>query len=99
MESYDSLLFCQQYRAMSRWVLNCPECKQEFTHTEIAKGSGIGALEHLAGGPYKPDFPRGGLKTVRELRERARWIMEIGEGLEITGTPRAQQKQSEVKPN
>jgi hypothetical protein len=29
---------------------------------------------------------------VRELRERARRIMESGEGLEITGTPRAQQK-------
>ncbi len=30
---------------------------------------------------------------VRELRERARRIMESGEGLEITGTPRAQQKE------
>jgi integrase len=29
---------------------------------------------------------------VRELRERARRIMEIGEGLEITGTQQAQQK-------
>jgi hypothetical protein len=29
---------------------------------------------------------------VRELRERARRIMETGQGLEITGTPRAQQK-------
>jgi integrase len=28
---------------------------------------------------------------VKELRERARRIMESGEGLEITGTPRAQQ--------
>jgi integrase len=36
---------------------------------------------------------------VRELRERARWIMEKGEGLEITGTPRAQQKPMEGKPN
>lgn len=36
---------------------------------------------------------------VRELRERARRIMESGEGLEITGTPRAQQKQPEGKPN
>jgi integrase len=36
---------------------------------------------------------------VRELRERARWIMENGEGLEITGTPRAQQKPPEVKYN
>lgn len=29
---------------------------------------------------------------VRELRERARRIMETGEGLEITGTQRAQEK-------
>jgi hypothetical protein len=29
---------------------------------------------------------------VRELRERARRIMETGEGLEITGTQQAQQK-------
>jgi integrase len=34
---------------------------------------------------------------VRELRERARRIMESGQGLEITGTQRAQQKASEAK--
>jgi integrase len=36
---------------------------------------------------------------VRELRERARWNMEEGEGLEITGTPRAQAKPVVGKPN
>lgn len=36
---------------------------------------------------------------VRELRERARRIMETGEGLEITGTQRAQQNAPGVKPN
>jgi integrase len=36
---------------------------------------------------------------VRELRERARRIMETGEGLEITGTQRAQEKAAEGKPN
>jgi len=36
---------------------------------------------------------------VRELRERARGIMENGLGLEITGTQRAQLKPAEVKPN
>jgi integrase len=36
---------------------------------------------------------------VRELRERARRIMESGEGLEITGTPRAQQTRPEAKPS
>jgi integrase len=36
---------------------------------------------------------------VRELRERARRIMESGEGLEITGTQRAQQSSPQGKPN
>ena len=36
---------------------------------------------------------------VRELRERARRIMETGTGLEITGTQRAQQNADGVKPN
>lgn len=36
---------------------------------------------------------------VRELRERARRIMESGEGLEITGTQQAQQNRAEGKPN
>ncbi|MGB6718210.1 MAG: site-specific integrase [Candidatus Acidiferrales bacterium] len=36
---------------------------------------------------------------VRELRERARRIMETGEGLEITGTRWAQQNAPGVKPN
>lgn len=36
---------------------------------------------------------------VRELRERARWIMENGAGLEITGTQQAQQKADHGKPN
>jgi integrase len=36
---------------------------------------------------------------VRELRERARGIMETGKGLEMAGTPRAQDKMPEGKPN
>jgi integrase len=36
---------------------------------------------------------------VRELRERARGIMETAKGLEIAGTPRAQDKMPEGKPN
>jgi len=36
---------------------------------------------------------------VRELRERARRIMESGEGLEITGTQQAQQKQATERIN
>jgi integrase len=36
---------------------------------------------------------------VRELRERARGIMETGKGLEIAGTPRAQAIVPEGKPN
>jgi hypothetical protein len=34
---------------------------------------------------------------VKELRERARRIMESGEGLEITGTPRAQERDDSRK--
>jgi integrase len=34
---------------------------------------------------------------VKELRERTRWIMENGEGLEITGTKRAQQIPAEER--
>lgn len=36
---------------------------------------------------------------VRELRERCREIMQNGQGLEITGTPRSQSKPAEGKPN
>lgn len=36
---------------------------------------------------------------VRELRERARRIMESGEGLEVVGTTQAQQRRLEWKPN
>jgi integrase len=36
---------------------------------------------------------------VKELRERTRYIMENGEGLEITGTKRAQQKPAEGRYN
>jgi integrase len=36
---------------------------------------------------------------VRELRERARGIIETGKGLEIVGTPRAQEKMPDGKPN
>ena len=35
------------------------------------------------------------LPFVREMRERARRIMELGEGLEITGTQQAHQKASQ----
>lgn len=36
---------------------------------------------------------------VKELRERTRWIMENGEGLEITGTKRAHLKLAEERYN
>ena len=44
---------------MARWLLYCPDCKQEFTHAET----------HSEKPPYswfdaKPEFPEGGLNTV-----------------------------------
>jgi hypothetical protein len=52
----------------------------------------------VVGSPARSDV-RHYAPFVRELRERARWIMENGEGLEITGTRRAQPNRAEGKPN
>jgi endogenous inhibitor of DNA gyrase (YacG/DUF329 family) len=41
---------------MSRWVLNCPDCHEDFTHTEIAKTK----LEDYFF-DRKPEFPVDGL--------------------------------------
>ncbi len=41
---------------MPRWVLHCPSCQQEFTHTQIEKGN---LADHVF--ERKPDFPANGL--------------------------------------
>jgi hypothetical protein len=41
-----------------RWVVSCPECKKEFTHTPISKIAG-GTQDPFAS-PPKPRIPEGG---------------------------------------
>ncbi len=48
---------------MSRWVLTCPKCNQDFTHSTIPVGQTppgdlFAWLDFLGD---KPDFPNGGL--------------------------------------
>lgn len=42
---------------MSRWVLDCPSCHEEFTHAEIKRER----LEDYFLPEPKPQFPDGGL--------------------------------------
>jgi hypothetical protein len=42
---------------MSRWVLLCPSCHQEFTHSQIKRET----LEDYFLGEIKPQFPESGL--------------------------------------
>jgi endogenous inhibitor of DNA gyrase (YacG/DUF329 family) len=42
-----------------RWVVSCPECKKEFTHTHISKMAG-GATRDPFASPPKPKLPEGG---------------------------------------
>ena len=46
---------------MARWVLTCPACRREFTHSEVPVRS-FSSLSSLDGGPEKPTFPEGGLR-------------------------------------
>ena len=41
-----------------RWTLLCPDCKKEFTHTEIADAG----EQFIAWTARKPEFPVGGLR-------------------------------------
>jgi len=43
---------------MARWVLGCPFCDKEFTHTEIAEPRRLEDYYFQA----KPKFPDGGLR-------------------------------------
>ena len=44
---------------MARWVLDCPNCNKNFTHTEIP--SDVGAF---AWSGAKPEFPESGLSVT-----------------------------------
>jgi hypothetical protein len=42
-----------------RWVVTCPECEKEFTHTPISKIS-RGMMRDLFASPPKPQIPQNG---------------------------------------
>jgi hypothetical protein len=44
---------------MSRWILGCSDCKQDFIHSEIDIDAPI--RNPFTGLDHKPDFPAGGL--------------------------------------
>jgi hypothetical protein len=44
-----------------RWVVGCPECKQEFTHSEISADRRPSALDPFAWIGDKPDIPETGI--------------------------------------
>jgi endogenous inhibitor of DNA gyrase (YacG/DUF329 family) len=44
---------------VARWIVNCPECSQDFTHSEISiPGKGLDPFMWLGD---KPDFPPEGV--------------------------------------
>jgi hypothetical protein len=45
-----------------RWVASCPECRKEFTHTNIGK-SAAGMRDPFAW-PAKPQIPEGGTQLI-----------------------------------
>lgn len=48
---------------MARWVLDCQQCHEEFTHSEITQ-SGPSLRDPFTQPETKPPFPAGGLKIV-----------------------------------
>ena len=47
---------------MPRWVLGCPGCSQEFTHSEIEMEHGKAVLDPFAWLLDKPVLPDAGVK-------------------------------------
>jgi hypothetical protein len=48
---------------MARWVLRCPDCNKNFTHSEIPESSSS-HLDPFTGSVIKPEFPDGGQSVV-----------------------------------
>lgn len=46
---------------MARWVLGCPKCKQDFTHSEIKLDSQPSFQDPFAWLGEKPKFPSAGV--------------------------------------
>jgi hypothetical protein len=49
---------------MARWVLGCPLCKKDFTHSQIPEGSRAWLGDPFAWLGDKPVFPNEGLPLV-----------------------------------
>jgi len=47
---------------MARWVLYCPNCDKEFTHSQIPVS--VSFIDDLYTSIVKPEFPAGGLAVV-----------------------------------
>ena len=47
---------------MPRWVLDCPECNQEFPHSEIDTKRTPSSLDPFSWIADKPDFPDEGIQ-------------------------------------
>jgi len=49
---------------LARWILTCPECKQEFTHSQVneAEPDGPSLLDPFSWIAGKPKFPEAGLR-------------------------------------
>jgi hypothetical protein len=48
---------------MARWVLDCPDCNNEFVHSEIPESNSF-IPDPFAGTAVKPEFPDGGQSVV-----------------------------------
>ena len=47
---------------MARWVLGCPECKEDFTHSQIDVASQTFTSDPFAWLGDKPKFPDAGVR-------------------------------------
>ena len=72
--------------------------RDTFAVDYLAKGGSVYEVAKLLG-DVVATIERCYAPFIPELRERARRIMESGQGLEIAGTPRAQANRPEGKAN
>ncbi len=49
---------------MPRWVLACPSCNQEFTHSEIDPSDRAPQLDPFSWIDHKPELPEVGVKLA-----------------------------------
>jgi hypothetical protein len=48
---------------MAHWVLSCPDCNKDFTHSEIPENS-ASVTDPFTGSAVKPEFPVGGFSVL-----------------------------------